>query len=168
MVVCIIFNAQLSYLELVCMNSNIDPSLIAVCGMNCTLCSSYLALKNDLKTKGLKMPYCTGCRLKNKNCSFLKKHCTKLSANEVSFCFECASFPCENLKKIDSQYAQRYHMSMIKNLQFIKANGLEKFIDQQMQTWKCPTCNGLICCHNGLCYSCQLQTLKNKEQKYRW
>jgi len=168
MVMCIIFNAQLSYLELVRMNSNIDSSLIAVCGMNCALCSSYLALKNDLKSKGMKMPYCTGCRLKNKNCSFLKKYCTKLSANEVSFCFECTSFPCGHLKKIDYQYTQRYHISMIENLQFIKANGLEKFVDQQMQNWKCPNCTGLICCHNGLCYNCQLDSLKSKKQKYRW
>jgi hypothetical protein len=26
----------------------------------------------------------------------------------------------------------------------------------------------MICCHNGLCFNCNLETLRNKKQKYRW
>jgi hypothetical protein len=36
--------------------------LIALCGMNCEICASYLALINDVKTNGIKMPYCAGYR----------------------------------------------------------------------------------------------------------
>ena len=150
------------------MVSSIGPELIAVCGMNCALCSSYLSMKNDLKNKGIKMPYCVGCRPKNKICSFIKKKCSKLSNNEVNFCYECKDFPCENLSAMSNRYNTRYRMSMVDNLVFIKQNGLEKFLQQQKQTWKCPTCGELICCHNGLCYNCQLEILKNKKEKYRW
>jgi len=52
---------------------NLSPDLIAPCGMNCALCASYLALVNDLKSKGIKISYCTGCRARNKKCAFMKK-----------------------------------------------------------------------------------------------
>ena len=150
------------------MKSAIDWELIAPCGMNCAICSSYLAMKNELKTKNVKMPYCAGCRPRGKICSYIKKQCEKLSNNEVTYCSQCNSFPCHNLKSIDARYRARYHMSMIENLNSIKATGIEKFLIQQEKTWKCPACGGLICCHNGLCYNCQLEKLKSKKEKYCW
>ncbi len=145
-----------------------DSRLIAPCGMNCALCSGYLALKNDLKSKGVKTPYCTGCRIRNKKCAFLKGHCAKLSNGEVNFCFECTSFPCDRLKRIDGRYKARYRMSMIDNLNFIKENGLDKFLEQQEKMWKCQNCGEMVCCHNGICYNCELKKLRNKKQKYQW
>ena len=32
------------------------PDLIAPCGMNCAICSGYLAYKNDVKNKGVRLP----------------------------------------------------------------------------------------------------------------
>ena len=142
--------------------------LVAPCGMNCSLCASYLALANDVKSSGVKMPYCVGCRPRNKKCAFLKKQCSKLLGGEVAFCFECPSFPCEPLKKIDSRYKTRYRMSMIENLHFIKEKGVQRFLEEQEKIWKCPNCGEMICCHNGICFNCDLETLKCKKEKYRW
>ncbi|MFC1995459.1 DUF3795 domain-containing protein [Chloroflexota bacterium] len=50
-----------------------NEELIAPCGMNCGICSGYLASKYDIKSKGIKMPYCIGCRPRDKKCAFLKK-----------------------------------------------------------------------------------------------
>jgi len=136
--------------------------------MNCALCSGYLALKNDLKGKGIRMIGCMGCRPRNKKCAFLKKQCSKLSKGEVAFCFECESFPCNRLRTIDERYRSCYRMSMIDNLQFIREHGMEKFLEEQEKSWKCRSCGQLICCHNGLCFNCDLEKLKNKKQKYRW
>ena len=72
--------------------------LIAPCGMNCSICSGYLALLYNVKDKGLKMPYCTGCRPRNKQCAFLKKSCELLLTNKVKYCYECQEFPCELTK----------------------------------------------------------------------
>lgn len=150
------------------MKTTIDPDLIAPCGMNCALCAGYLAAKNDLKNKRIKMINCPGCRPRNKKCAFLKGHCTQLSNREVTYCFECTSFPCDKLKTIDKRYRSRYRMSMIENLNFIKQNGIEKFLKSQEETWKCPNCGELISCHNGLCFNCDLEKLRNKKKKYRW
>ena len=146
----------------------IDSKLISSCGMNCAICASYLAQKNDVKSKGVRMPYCIGCRPRNKNCAFLKKRCVKLAKGEVTFCFECESFPCDSLLTIDGRYRNRYRMSMIENLNFIKDNGIKKFLEEQEKTWRCQTCGELISCHNGLCFICDLEKLGSKKQKYRW
>ena len=150
------------------MNAGIEPELIAPCGMNCAICASYLAQKNDVKSKGVRMPYCVGCRPRNKNCAFLKKQCSKLLNGEVKFCFECSSFPCDRLKTIDYRYKTRYRMSMIENLEFIRAKGIEEFLSKQNESWKCKNCGQLVCCHNGICFKCGLEKLKNKKQMYRW
>lgn len=141
--------------------------LIAPCGMNCGLCISYLAKVNDLNHKGFKKKYCPGCLPRGKNCVFLKGHCTLLGDGLVRFCFECEKFPCRRLKDLDKRYRTRYHMSMIENLEFIKAYGLEKFLEKETALWRCSRCGGMICCHNGLCLHCDIEALR-KKKTYCW
>ena len=145
----------------------IDKKLIAPCGMNCSLCSGYLAQKNSLKEKVIGKQYCPGCRIANKQCAFLKKKCDLLLNNKVEFCFQCSDFPCKRLQALDRRYRTRYRMSMIDNLNFIKANGLAKFIRLEKKKWKCKKCGGSICCHNGLCFKCDLDELKKRKKRYR-
>ena len=147
---------------------NVNSDLIAPCGMNCAICANYLALKNDVKNKGIPIPYCIGCRPRNKNCAFIKKYCSKISNGEVAFCFECNSFPCDRLKTLDERYKARYRMSMIENLNFLKKHGMQNFLAEQQKTWKCSNCGELISCHNGICFNCGLEKLRNKKKKYRW
>lgn len=142
--------------------------LIAPCGMNCAICSGYLALKHDLKSKGIRMPYCEGCRPRDKKCAFLKKKCELLLNSEVKFCFECKNFPCEKLRDIDKRYQLFFKMSLIDNLDYIKKNGISNFLKIQEKKWQCEKCGGVICCHNGLCFNCSLDKLQNKKKLYRW
>ncbi|MCJ7613884.1 DUF3795 domain-containing protein [Candidatus Bathyarchaeota archaeon] len=142
--------------------------LIAPCGMDCNVCSSYLALKNDVRAKGVRMPYCKGCRPRDKKCSFLKKHCELLMNHKVEFCYECEKFPCEQLKHITKRYETLYRMSVIDNLHDIKEQGLAKFLENQKKKWECPDCGEVICCHNGICFSCGLEKMKTKKKLYRW
>jgi hypothetical protein len=74
----------------------INKELIAPCGMNCAICSGYLAYKNNLPKVRGKISHCKGCRPRNKQCAFLKKRCEdnlKLLRGEIDFCFECDFFP---------------------------------------------------------------------------
>ena len=144
-----------------------EEELIAPCGMNCGVCVSYLAQKNNLKDKGFAKSYCAGCLPRGKNCAFMKKQCALLGNGLVRFCFECADFPCQRLKNLDIRYRSKYHMSMIENLEFIKTYSLEGFLEKEEAKWRCPTCGELICCHNGLCLNCDLDTLR-RNKKYRW
>ena len=145
-----------------------NVELIAPCGMNCGICSSYLASKNDIRAKGVKLPYCKGCRPRNKQCSFIKKKCAKLLNQKVASCYECEDFPCNNLKQLEKRYVTLYRVSVVDNLTFIKAHGLDMFLENEKKKWQCPDCGGVICCHNGICYSCGLEKLKMKKKVYRW
>jgi hypothetical protein len=145
-----------------------SAELIAPCGMNCALCAAYLAMKNEVKSQGIKMPTCVGCRPRRKQCALLKKRCSKLLNSEVNFCFECEDFPCKRLIAIDERYKNHYRMSLIQNLSYIKRYSMDRFLEQQEQKWKCPNCNGNVCCHNGICFNCELDKLRAKKLKYRW
>lgn len=142
--------------------------LIAPCGMNCGICSGYLALKYDVKSKGIRMPYCAGCRPRDKKCAFLKKRCDLLMNGKVNFCYECKNYPCERLQHIDERYRANFRMSMIDNLKLIKKEGVIKLLELEAERWKCPKCRGTICCHNGLCFECDFAKLKEKKHKYAW
>jgi len=144
-----------------------EEKLIAPCGMNCGVCTSYLAMKNDLKKKGFGKKYCAGCLRRGKNCVFMKKNCDLLGKGLVRFCYECSEYPCRRLKALDVRYRINYHMSMIENLDSIKRDGIEIFLEKEASKWRCSECGSVICCHNGLCYNCQLEKLRQKA-KYRW
>lgn len=141
--------------------------LIAPCGMNCGVCVSYLAMKNEVNKKGFRKKYCAGCLPRGKNCTFMAKQCDLLAKGLVRFCYDCAGFPCPRLKALDRRYRVSYHMSMIENLEFIKNNGMERFLEKEAGKWRCLDCGAVICCHNGLCLNCGLDKLfQNK--RYRW
>ena len=65
---------------------NLNEELIAPCGMNCGICSGYLAYKNNIKGRGL--PNCAGCRARNKQFAFIKKEMQndlKLLKGEIKY-----------------------------------------------------------------------------------
>ena len=142
--------------------------MVAPCGMNCSVCSSYLSMENDLKRKGVMRTYCAGCLPRGKNCAFMKKRCELLGTGVVRYCYECPEFPCRILVHLDKRYRTHYHMSMIENLEYIKEHGIDRFLKKEEEKWRCSECGGVICCHNGICYSCGLEKLKNKKRRYRW
>ena len=134
---------------------NLNKELIAPCGMNCGICSSYLAHKNSIPRKVVSN--CIGCRARDKQCAFLKKKCRddlKLLKGEIEYCFECNPFPCEYLIKLDKSYRVKFGMSMIDNLNEIKEKGIDIFIENQENKYKCPKCNNLISVHSKKCFAC--------------
>jgi len=104
---------------------------------------------------------CVGCKPSGKSCAHLKKFCKKLLKNEIEYCYECIDFPCKQLQKLDKKYRERFNMSMIKNLEYIRDKGMKEFLKSQEEKYKCQNCQGVICVHNGKCYSCD--TLVNDE-----
>ena len=132
-------------------NDKFTEELIAACGMNCRICLGYFGYTVSGKKRKMK---CIGCKPRDKSCAFLKKHCKKLTKNEVNYCYECTDFPCYHLEKIDTLYQKRYNMSMIENLEYIRDNGIDEFLKQQEKKYQCPKCGGVICVHNRTCYSC--------------
>jgi len=140
-----------------------NEGLIAPCGMNCGICMAYLREKNK----------CPGCNSEDKDkpasCrECIIKNCQTINNNVSGFCHECPDYPCRRLKQLDKRYRTKYRMSMVENGEYIRVNGMEKFLEKENEKWKCPECGGVISCHNGICYGCGLERLKATKNPNRW
>jgi hypothetical protein len=102
--------------------------MIAPCGMNCHLCMAYLRESEP----------CPGCRTKSpkpKTRSECKiKNCARMGKS--GFCYDCKSFPCQRLGKLDARYRKKYSMSMIGNQIYIKKNGIARFLRKEGRRWE--------------------------------
>jgi hypothetical protein len=125
-------------------------SLIAPCGMNCSICMAYVRDRNK----------CPGCRGTDANKPVTRvrckiKNCKNILKDSAKFCFECGNFPCDNLKHLDKRYRTKYNMSMIDNLEFIRDYGIRNFLKNEDVRWTCSRCEGTICVHRGTCVECR-------------
>ena len=68
--------------------------------------------------------------------------------------YDCTIYPCKRLKQLDKRYRNKYHMSMIENLNFIQKQGIRKFITWQKEKWTCKKCQHLLCVHKPGCLHC--------------
>jgi hypothetical protein len=129
--------------------SKTNAELIAPCGMNCGVCIAHLREKNK----------CSGCRVPDVNKPITRvrckiKTCKIFKNGKAKFCFECENFPCDNLNHLDKRYRTKYKMSMIENLENIKALGIKEFVKNENARWTCSKCSGTICVHKGVCVEC--------------
>ena len=128
--------------------------LLAPCGMNCALCSAYLAGAVPRPEGSPRMTTCRGCRPRGKICAFIKRDCEQLRLGKITYCGECGNFPCDHLAKLDARYRASYSYSMIETLRSIQSIGVDAALAGQRESHRCPRCGGVICIHNGKCYSC--------------
>ncbi|MCP4007982.1 MAG: DUF3795 domain-containing protein [Proteobacteria bacterium] len=87
----------------------ISEGLIAPCGMNCSICSKYLAYVNNLNRSK-----CSGCRSRNTRCTHLFDKCSginnALEINEATkFCLECGQYLCKQINRMDTRYRRYYN-----------------------------------------------------------
>ena len=134
--------------------TNNDPVLIAPCGMDCRICSSFLTFDHNIPKVRHKISHCTGCRPRGKQCAWLIKRCDKLLEKKLEYCFECEDFPCPNLSRLDKNYRKNYQMSMIENLTQVRDQGFERFFENQKAKYGCPTCESLTSVHSKKCFRC--------------
>ena len=115
----------------------IDISMFAPCGMNCKVCYKHCYNKKP----------CSGCLNSDKG---KPEHCRKckikdcIKGKSLSYCFECAEYPCKLIKNLEKSYNKRYQASLIENSRFVQGHGLEHFMEQQKIKYTCPKCGGII------------------------
>lgn len=125
-------------------------SLIAPCGMNCSICLGYIREKNKClgcrKIDAYKSSYGRKCIIRN--CNILKE-------NKMKFCSDkCEKYPCKRMKNLDIRYRTRYGMSMLENLENIKKLGIRVFVKNEESRWKCTKCGNTLCAHRNFCLKC--------------
>ncbi|MDD3716276.1 MAG: DUF3795 domain-containing protein [Candidatus Marinimicrobia bacterium] len=125
-------------------------TLIAPCGMNCGICLAFLREKNT----------CKGCREFDVNKpEYCRKciiiHCERLKKTASKFCYDCEKYPCKRLRELDKRYRNKYHMSMLDNLEYIRDKGLDAFLEMEGQRRTCPYCGATLCIHRDHCLNCK-------------
>lgn len=133
------------------MKSCIRVSHIAPCGMNCGVCKAHLREKNK----------CPGCRkfCKKEPVTIFRCKIRTCKKRKGEFCYDCDTCPCEWLIHLDKRYRTKYDMSEIENLQFIRDNGIKKFLRKQSKKYSCAGGKGIISVHDKKCY-----IVKNERQ----
>jgi len=124
------------------MLKRISRNLIAPCGMNCGVCKAFLREHNP----------CLGCRDFEQDKPKTIAQCYMRICRERAgkFCFDCAVFPCERLQHLDLRYRTKYGMSEIENLEFIRDNGIRKFVERERRRWISE--KGVFCVHDKQYY----------------
>lgn len=125
-------------------------TLIAPCGINCSLCMAFMRKRNP----------CPGCRVEDKHKPITRtkcgiKTCKGLARNNYQFCFSCAGFPCNLIRRMDTRYRKRYGFSTILNLESIKEKGIGVFLEEEKIKWTCSNCGTLLCIHKTECENCK-------------
>ncbi len=130
--------------------------MIAPCGLDCTLCS----------IAHVKEEPCPGCNGPDEHkpiycgqlCQILK--CDKFKSGGYRFCIECTDFPCGEIDALETRYTTTYphRESPIENLQMIRDQGMEAFLEHEREQWACKRCGGPIAVHTGICGICTKRT----------
>ena len=123
------------------MKSEMKQSQYGPCGLFCSRCPA---------------PDCDGCLSDNvgdwvKQCKF--RICCK--ERKVDFCCFCTDYPCRELHDFMNDEWQ-HHSTMEPNLEYIRKNGVEKWLQAQEQEWSCGNCGTEIYWYQKRCKCGQL------------
>lgn len=130
------------------MPEKIEADMFAPCGMNCMVCYKHCYHKKPcagcLNSDRGKPEHCRKCRIKD---------CT--AGKNITYCYECADFPCKQIKSLEKSYNSRYHASLLENSNDVKEHGMEVLLEKHRRKYKCPSCGGIISLHDAECSECQ-------------
>jgi len=111
------------------------------CGLYCGACGA---------------PDCDGCQSNSvddsvENCKF--RQCSK--DKNVEFCCFCSEYPCRELHDFMND-KWPHHWTMKPNLEYIRKNGIKKWLSTQKKEWLCHRCGAKINWYQKIC-SCGQQ-----------
>lgn len=136
------------------------------CGLYCGACSILKAYESGDKDEmasfwndevGLELK-CHGCKSDTVfyNCASCKiRNCA--TARKVERCMDCKHFPCNLMKAEELKVLldKLPHLKTIaNNLMIIKNNGVEKWLSEQKEQWKCPDCQTHFTWYATYCSKC--------------
>lgn len=145
----------------------------APCGIYCGACFVMMARKrNNLASIARMWNYkpeqliCYGCRSArvSESCKPCKiRPCAE--SRGYQFCIECEDFPCELIKAFSKYKTQKPHGALIfKDLEEIKAKGLDAWLDKQASRWSCKECGTSFSWYDEICEKCGAKLYNAKEE----
>jgi len=140
-----------------------DKTLAAVCGLYCEACTLYIATMEDpARLKKLANRFglseqemkCYGCRAEKRGpyCHTLCKMFDCAAEKGVDFCSECPDYPCDQLKKFQTEAPHR--IDLWDDLDFIRQKGWEQWIARVREKFSCPECGAINSAYDLSCRIC--------------
>lgn len=146
-------------------------NLVGICGIYCGTCPKYLAprdrdtayLEKNSKESGLPPSEirCDGC-LSDKvypscrDCWHGFRRCA--GDHKVTWCFQCSEFPCTRLRDFLPLHVidgVSHHAGLIEELEYLKAEGIEKWVEKQDRGGRCPHCGKVLYWYVRECPVCR-------------
>ena len=126
------------------------PDEAAPCGVFCGACPSYkkscLGCGSDDRKQKRKSKW--GCKIRK--CCFEDKN--------LNFCIDCDEFPCGLIEKLKNSHHDevrfKYRHEIYDNLEKINEIGIENWVEDQKNRFKCPKCNGHVFWYKYKCNEC--------------
>lgn len=140
----------------------LDKNLAAVCGLYCEACTLYIATTEDPeRLKGLAARFqlseeeikCYGCRSAKRGpyCEKCKMFACAAERG-IDFCVECAEYPCDDLKRFQSERAHR--IELWDDLERIKTIGYKRWLKEIRGNYTCPRCRSINSAYDLKCRKC--------------
>lgn len=129
------------------MPETIPDYFLAPCGVNCFVC--YVHLK--------KVKPCNGCLGDDNNKPLRCKSCKiKNCAADKGYtrCYECSTYPCADIKRLEKSYLQRYRVDLRKICEIANTQSISALMKSEMAKWTCRKCDGVINQHDKICSEC--------------
>lgn len=95
--------------------------LLSLCGLNCSLCPMHLG------------NHCNGCGNGNQSCKIAK---CSMEHDNIEYCFECKSYPCDKYRNIDEYDSFISHYNQKKDLKKAKSIGFDAYSKEQLEKSK--------------------------------
>ena len=146
----------------------VKKELLAPCGLWCGVCSIYIAHKNNnLKFKEKLFPVykafaknlndiaCTGCLSEGtvfpvcQVCS-IKKCC---KGKNIEGCYQCEEFPCKYTDNFPIPVGKKV---ILRAVPFWRDHGTEKYIEAEMDRYRCPECGNQLFRGAKRCNKCKV------------
>jgi hypothetical protein len=145
--------------------------LVGICGIYCGTCPKYLAPRIPdeayLRQSSMETGYsvdeiqCDGC-LSDRvyrdcvDCRHGFRRCAQ--EKNVTWCFQCGDFPCQRLRgflDIHVVNGISHHARLIEELQSMKDEGIDTWIEKQEESSCCRQCDKRLYWSDHQCPDCQ-------------
>jgi hypothetical protein len=100
---------------------------------------------------------CSGCLSESmQDCDFVQ--CNQ--RHGTSCCAFCPEFPCQLITDFRNDECE-HHKAVLNNLERILEAGIDKWLEEQEQYWKCPACGTRTIWYQEKCHACGGRIINN-------
>ena len=133
--------------------------LAAACGTYCGACPSYLARHSEDESIERPNPWgdCDGCLsggLLASHCRACSIRLCALNKQDVTRCSDCGELPCYRVTNLINQGDYPHRQEYLPNLAKIHEMGVEEWVANEEERWRCPQCRLPMMWYDTECARC--------------